>query len=63
MIIVHTLCMYNLINMIHLRGRVQFPTGGNDESLAREPKGRFWCDSRADSIVWMGEGEGAAFMQ
>ena len=34
-----------------LQGRVQFPTGGT----AHEPKGMTWCDSMADSIVWMRE--------
>ena len=30
---------------------MQFPTGGK----AREPKGMIWCNSKADSIVWMKE--------
>lgn len=30
---------------------MQFPTGG----IAHEPKGMTWCDSGADSIVWMEE--------
>jgi hypothetical protein len=35
---------------------VKFPIGGNSfKRLARERK-LTWCDSRADSIVWMVEG-------
>lgn len=49
--------------MIHLRGRVQFPTGGNNESFSPRAERQIWCNSKADSTVWMGEGEGAAFMQ
>ena len=44
--------------MIHLRGRVKFPTGG-DEADASQPASRtgtIRCKSGADSIVWMGEG-------
>jgi hypothetical protein len=46
--------------MIHLRGRVKFPTGG-DEADASQPASRtgtIRCKSGADSIVWMGEDEG-----
>ncbi len=51
--------MYKKI-MIHLRGRVKFPTGGNETSFSKPASlfGRIWCDSKADSIVWMGEDEG-----
>jgi hypothetical protein len=49
--------------MINLRGRVKFPTGG-DEQLALSPRAvfdsRIRCDSEADSIVWMGEDGGSA---
>ncbi len=51
--------------MIYLRGRVKFPTGGDEKMilLAREPFWLIWCNSKADSIVWMGEDGGlAAFM-
>jgi hypothetical protein len=52
--------------MIHLRGRVKIPTGG-DEGVPSKPAspslGRIWCDSKADSIVWMGEDEGIANMR
>jgi hypothetical protein len=30
---------------------VKFPIGGK----VREPSGRIWCNSKTDSIVWMGE--------
>ena len=48
--------------MVYLRGRVKFPIGGNEiHSLSpRACKGRIWCDSKADSIVWMGEDGGSA---
>jgi hypothetical protein len=50
--------------MVYLRGEVKFLTGGIECILsAREPKGRIWCDSKADSIVWMGEGGGSATFQ
>ena len=51
------------INTIYLRGRVKFPTGG-DENIFSKPAslffGRIWCDSKADSKVWMGEDGGLA---
>lgn len=30
---------------------MKFPTGG----IAHEPQGMTWCNSKADSIVWMKE--------
>ncbi len=51
-----------------LRGRVQFPTGGEVyvrgtyakpaslHGVAKRCMDRIRCDSEADSIVWMGEG-------
>src|SRR3954452_13610655 len=47
--------------LIHLRARVQFPTGGI-RNLFLQPANLnrlIWLNSKADSIVWMGEGEGA----
>lgn len=48
--------------MIYLRGRVKFPTGGDENLilLAREPFWLIWWKSKADSIVWMGEDGGLA---
>jgi hypothetical protein len=53
------------LNMVYLRGRVKFPIGGNEiDSLSpRACMGRIWCDSKADSIVWMGEDGGSADVQ
>ena len=37
--------------ILHLQGRVRFPTGGT----AHEPQGMIRCNSEADSTVWMEE--------
>lgn len=42
--------VYTKVNLIDLQGRVRVPTGGK----ARERK-QIWCNSKADSIVWMKE--------
>ena len=40
--------------MVHLQGRVQFPTGGK----VRDPRERLIrCNSETDSIVWYAEDE------
>jgi hypothetical protein len=53
--------------LIYLRGRVKFPIGGIEMYFSKPASliflGRIWCDSKADSIVWMGEGGGSAFVQ
>jgi hypothetical protein len=53
--------------MVYLRGGVKFPTGGDEKQkylFSLSPRawftGRIWCDSKADSIVWMGEDGGLA---
>jgi len=45
-----------------LRGKVKFLTGGKAEQIRQSPRARFgliWCESRADSRVWTGEGHKA----
>jgi len=44
---------------------VKFPIGGIRAMLLspRAFLGRIWCDSKADSIVWMGEDRGSAGVQ
>jgi hypothetical protein len=60
---------YNRVKIkysIYLRGRVKFPIGGVEKIFSKPVSlilGRIWCDSKADSIVWMGEGGGSAFVQ
>ena len=39
------------MNIEQSLGKVKVLTGG----IAREPFGMIWCDSGADSIVWMGK--------
>lgn len=51
-----------IITTIHLRGVVKFPTGGDEAKSLLSPRafiGRIWCDSKADSTVWMGEDGGS----
>ncbi len=51
---------------MNLRGRVQFPTGGEDTYVYRSPRlpafrlGLTWWNSKADGIVRMREGKRTA---
>jgi len=57
------LMVLKLNNVKRLQGRVRFPTGGKQIKFASPRAARqIWCNSKADSTVWMQEDKVALYV-